>query len=478
MIIPSDPFELGALLGRRLDGAQGYLARYDQYFEGNQPSAFMSPESLAAMNGRLPMLSVNVARLTVLSLAERLRVIGFRVDGASDPDPDLWASWTRCGMDVGQDMAHVDALISGRSYVIAWADEYGDPLLTPASARFCTTITDPNTRRVLAGMHRFYVQPDPDQPMGQAFAVIFTGQRVITMTTAEDQPISGYPPMGAAWKIIESLPNPLGVVPVVNVLNGYGRRILTSLEGESELADLMPLTDAIAKLGQDMMVTSEVSARPRRWATGLELVPQRDPVTGADVLDEDGQQVFVNPFSSDALRVWQSESPETTFGQFPQADLAPYTSAITTLMGQVGAVSTLPAHYLGIHGDQPPSADSIRAAEASLTSRALGKIRMFTQPWGWVGALEIGIRTGRDPRTIAVEPMWASAETRTPSQDADEAAKLGALGVPLTSVLREVLGWTPEQLNGLRQDRMVDQLDKLVAAPPAQPVPPGEAGAA
>lgn len=471
MNIPAGLYEMAALMSKRIDGAAGYLSRYDQFFEGRQPSSFMSPESLAAMDGRCPTLNINFVRLAILSLAERLRLVGFCLDGVTEPDADVWRTWTRCGMDYGADTAHIDAMISGRSYAIVWADEYGDPLITAESARHCSTITDPATGRVIAGLKRYWIQPDPDTPLGQGVQVVMTPERVVTMKTSDDVPISGFPP-GSSWTVTESLPNPLGVAPIVPLINGYGRRIGSHIEGESEMADLTSLQDAVNKLAMDLLVTSETSARPRRWATGMELRARRDPDTGEELTDDDGEIIFEQPFDPALDRVWTSEQEATRFGQFEQADLSPYSGAIQTLTSQIGAIATLPAHYTGLLGDQPPSADSLRAAEASITSRATGKIRMFTPRWADVARLEVGLRTGRDPRTVDVEPLWANPETRTPSQDSDEAAKLGALGVPLTVLLREVLGWTPEQVNATREARLAEAIDRAATAPP-QP-PPGQ----
>jgi hypothetical protein len=342
----------------------------------------------------------------------------------------------------------VDALVGRRSYVIAWADEYGDPLITAESARQCTTIVDPATRKPLVGLKRYWDMIDPDQPVGQGqgHATLFTADRVITFSTRDDVPISGFPPFGGAWSITESLPNPTGACVVTPIINGYGRRVLNQVEGESDLDDLMSPNDALNKIVADSLVTSEAFARPRRWATGLEIVYQKDPATGQDVLDADGNPIPVNPFSSDSLRTWQAEDPAVKFGQFGQADLTPYSSLASSLREAVSAVSTLPGHFLGIGMDQPPSADGIRAAEASLVSRAIGKIRMVNPAWSRVAQLEVSLRTGRHPDTVRAQPVWADPTTRTPTQEADVASKLGVLGVPLTNLLTEVLGWTPDQV--------------------------------
>lgn len=447
MRLPQDPFELATILARRLDGAQGDQDTWDKYYAGSQSAAFLSPEALDALNGSITKLSLNMCRLAILSLVERLRILGFRIDGAAEIDRDVRESWERSGMDRGSDSAHVDSFVGRRSYVVAWVDDYGDPLISAESARQCTTINDAVTGKSIVGLKRYWDQIDPDQPVGTGHAVLFTADRVVTFSTDDDTPISGYPPMGGAWTIEESLPNPTGVCNVVSFVNGYGRRSLDQIEGESDLDDLTSPQDALNKVIMDSLVTSEAFARPRRWATGLEIQYKKDPDTGQDVIDaETGLPVPVNPFSKDSLRVWQAEDPAVKFGQFAQADLSPYSSLASSLREAVSAVSTLPGHYLGIAADQPPSAEGIRAAEASLVSRAIGKIRMTNPSWTRVAQLEVSLRTGRHPDSVKARPVWADPSTRTPTQEADVASKLGVLGVPLTNLLTEVLGWTPDQV--------------------------------
>jgi hypothetical protein len=78
----------------------------------------------------------------------------------------------------------------------------------------------------------------------------------------------------SAWELREEpITHDLGEVPVVPFVN---RPRLSRPFGESELADVIPLADAVNKLATDMMVTSEFSASKRRWATGLE-IPQGGP---------------------------------------------------------------------------------------------------------------------------------------------------------------------------------------------------------
>lgn len=68
-------------LSDKLDAVEPLLARLDGYYNGEQPLAFLAPEAKVALNGRLTAMCSNIPRLAVTSLAERLRVNGFRVGG-------------------------------------------------------------------------------------------------------------------------------------------------------------------------------------------------------------------------------------------------------------------------------------------------------------------------------------------------------------------------------------------------------------
>jgi hypothetical protein len=203
------------------------------------------------------------------------------------------------------------------------------------------------------------------------------------------------------------------------------------VDGVSEMADVLDLADALNKLVADMMVTSEFYARPRRWATGLEIV-----------VDDQGDPV--KPFSAALDDMWQSEAPETKFGQFDAARLDGYADAVALVTQQIGALTGLPPHYLGLHGDQPASADAIRSAEASLVARAYARQKTFGAAWADVARLMVAVQTGLDASALDVEVMWANPETRTPSQTVDSIVKLKSIGLPMSFLLDE-LGLTPAQ---------------------------------
>src|SRR5690625_7519921 len=98
-------------------------------------------------------MSVNIPKLAVTALAERLRVIGFAKDG--QPDLNIWQDWIQNDMDQLAIVAHREALTLGSSYIIVWADQYGDPSVTVESARQVAVMRDPGTRRIVAAERRW-----------------------------------------------------------------------------------------------------------------------------------------------------------------------------------------------------------------------------------------------------------------------------------------------------------------------------------
>lgn len=421
-------------LSEKLDWTAPALATLDNYWNGTQPAAFLSPEASRALGNRMRTLAVNFPRLAVDALEERLQVTGFQFDNADRPDQELWKIWTRNRMVDASAQAHTDALVYGRSFVMVWSRPDGSPSITIESPKNMAVAHNPLTREVDAAFKRWSLN-------GKGYGVLYLADQIVKVESTATVSDEVFPSTG--WKVVETIPNPLGVVPVVPILN---RGRLAELDGVSEMGDLLDLSDALNKLISDMMVTSEFFARPRRWVTGLEIVE-----------DEDGNAV--NPFSDEAGKLWQSEDPDTKFGQFEPARLDGYADAVALITQQIGALSTLPPHYLGLNGDQPPSADSIRSAEASLVSRVYTIQRTFGTAWADVARLIVGVRDQVDPLTVDIEPIWASPETRTPAQSADAAQKLRQIGVPLQVVLSDVLGMTPEQVERVREASRAEALD-------------------
>lgn len=418
---------------QRIDEPAAKYADLDRYYTGTQPLAFLSPESRRALGDRFGRLATNLPRLAVTSLAERLRVTGFT--GA-----DVWTDWLRNDLDQDSGIAHREALLLGTSYVIVWADQFGRPKVTVESAKQVAVLTDPGTRRITAAVKRWETAKTTE-------AVVYLPTEIIRLRAEQTGATT------AGFSVVETLANPLGMVPVVRLKNSD--RLLD--DGVSEIDDLRPLVDALNKVLTDMLVTSEFVGRPRRWATGIELEEQ-------DVLDDNGNPTgeteAVNPIP-EGDRAMTSENDSAKFGQLEAAGLDGYSTAVDVLLGQIMAVSALPAHYVGQLSDTPASADALRAAEASLTARAEARQASFGRSWEDVARLMVAVRDGVDPQRVDVRATWADAATRSIAQEADAVVKLFQAGLLPASYALKRLGYSDTEVTEIAAARRGDSLNAM-----------------
>ena len=405
------------------------MSELDAYYHGAQPLSYLAPEVASAVSGRLRSMVINIPRLVVDSIEDRLDVEGFRLSGAGDADAEMWRIWQANDLDEWSQQAHLEALIYGRAFVMVWADPDGGdtPRITVESARQITVEYDAAQRRIVSAT-KVWRQGDLQ------LRTIYGPEVFIRQVRLSDDD---------QWEErAEPIRNVLGVVPVVPFVN---RPTLLRPLGESEMTDAIPITDGINKLTTDMMVSAEHHAQPRRWATGIEM-------GGAAGAERTAAEVKKNWTDAAAGRVWLSDSPNASFGQFPEATLDNYVRAVDMLTARGAALSGLPPHYFGQAGENPASADALRASESSLVKRALRKQRVFGGAWERVMRLAVLVQTGSVPAEMSrLETIWRSAETPTIAQKADAAVKLLQSGAIDKAQAQEDLGYTPEQIGRMQE---------------------------
>lgn len=408
---------------QELDSVQGKLCELERYATGHQSLAYLSPEAKKALGSRLGLMVSNIPKLAVTALAERIRISGFT-------GVDIAEEWRAGDLDELSAMAIRESLLFVNSFIIVWSDSQGKPLVTVESPKQVAVLRDPATRQVVSAVKRWRTKTE-------THAMVYLPDRI------EHHRANTPGAATAGFELIETIPNPLDTVPVVPVTNSD----FILGQGFSEIDDLIPLCDALNKLLADMMVTSEYTGRPRRWATGIELV--ETPVIDEDgnpVLDE-GEPVMetVNPIP-EGNRAMIAEEVGAKFGQLDPADLGGYESGVRVIMSQIMAVSSLPAHMLGVLQDQVTSADALRASEASLTARAEARQKTFGRAFEQVARLMVAVRDGVDPNSVAVQVIWSDPSTRSEAQASDSVVKLVQAGILPVSWALQKLGYTDEQI--------------------------------
>lgn len=387
-----------------------------RHWNNESPAAWLAEESRDALDNKIARLSVNFVRLAVTSLVERLTLRGWTAPGSNEVDGELVALTQQTGLAGRAETIHVDRALYGCSYATVWTTADGSrPVVITDTGATASVDVDPATGETIEGA-RIWRRGDT------AHAVYFTPDEIsyYAADVLEGASITA----ATEWKS-DGLPeeNPLGMVPIVPFI-----RQQSSLDtgGVSAVADILDLSDALAKVLADAMVSSEYFAKPRRWATGLEIVE-----------DEEGKAV--DPFGK--RRLLQSEDPDTKFGQLPASVPNGQTELIATLTQQIGALTGLPAHYLGLHGDQPASAEGVRAAETQLVMTARTEMKYLSKPWGDVASLLLALANNGHPADYLRVTQWENPEIKTPAQAADAAGKLRDIGIPLETLLSDPLGY-------------------------------------
>lgn len=256
---------------------------------------------------------------------------------------------------------------------------------------------------------------------------------------------------GTRWEEVDRDEHMLGAVPVVPLVN---RGRLTQRNGVSEIADVLPLTDAAARALTNAQVATEVAAIPQRWVAGM---------SKGDFADQNG-----NPLPAWQAyfgAVWATEAPDAKFGQFSAADLGNFTRIVDHYATLVAGLKGIPLRYFGQNTANPPSAEGIRADEARLIKTCERRQQAWSGSWEQVMRLVRRLVDGDwDPTLKQLEALWADPATPTKAQAADAAVKLHAEGILPTEAVWEELGYSPARQAKLRQQLADQKTDPVLAS--------------
>lgn len=414
-----------------LDSAQHIIQRRDMYYRGKQPLRFMRDR----VDDKLMHFSSNIGRVAVRSVAERIHMdeVTAEVDGRDVSDT---AKRLIQDSDLPMLMQSVvaDMLAVGSAYLIVWVDDQGRAVVTGESAEQVAVQRHPITRAVTGAVKRWDVT-DANGVVVEQHVVKYGPDKIVHLKRDGTRGRLSYD---------GSTPNPLGVVPVVPLINVER---INDDTGASVMDDLAPLVDALNKVFVDMLTTSDAVARPKRYATGVVLEDEDeggfmvddDTDTDADPVGDGVQSPF-----KDSDDLWIAEQPEAKFGQLAGADLSGYSTAADLIMQQIMTVTSLPPHLVGIASSNPATAEALRASEVGLASNAHSRIRVINRPMEWAVRLLVAIDQGVSPDRVSVNLTWQDTATSSVAQEADAAVKLHAEGITSTDEARATVGENEE----------------------------------
>jgi hypothetical protein len=434
----------------RLRGALTHCRRdlelLDAYYEGMQRLETLGmavPPDL-----RRFVTVVNWPRIAADAIEERLDLTGFRLATSPEDDADLWRIWQANDLDEEAQLAHLDALVFGRSYATVGTNEAdaGAPLIAVESPLEMIAERDPRTRevtaaaRVVGGVSTVATVPVAGQ--SPVSATLYLPDATVWLTGSSQ---------GTRWVEEDRDEHRLGAVPVVPLVN---RGRLTQRNGVSEIADVLPLTDAAARALTNAQVATEVAAIPQRYVAGM---------SKGDFADQNG--VPLPAWQAYFGAIWGTENADAKFGQFAAADLGNFTKIVDHYAQLVAGMKGLPVRYFGQNTANPPSADAIRSDEARLVKTCERRQQAWSGSWEMVMRLVRRLIDGDwNPDLKQLETQWRDPATPTRAQAADAAVKLHAEGILPTEAVWEDLGYSAVRREKLREQFQAQRQDPILSA--------------
>ncbi|MGW3724826.1 phage portal protein [Streptomyces sp. NPDC000851] len=449
MATEQEALRLVGLLEDELRSRRTEIDRNEAYYRGDQPLKFASGEFRKYHGDRYRKFADNWVQVVSDSPVERLTVNGILPSGMTEADTESWRVWQMNGLDADSQLGFLGAVNSARSFVLVWGDpdDPDTPEVTFEDASQCIVAYVPGSRRRRrAGLKRW-------EDGGEDYATLYLPDEVWKFKRSrvgqaqKSLAMQDVDPEMDRWEVRETgsepnpQPNPLGVVPLVELPNR------PTLVGEpiSDVSGVIAMQDAVNLLWAQLFTASDYASFPQRIVLGAErpVIP---------VLDASGAIVGERPVDMDKFavdRVLFITGEDAKIAEWTAANLDAYTSVVEVAVGHIAAQTRTPQHYL-IGKMANLSGDALLAAETGLVKRVEEKQLWFGQALREVFRL-IALAQGDEAKALAIaggRVMWANSQSRSDAQMADVLLKLKQVGFPFEALALR-FGLTPTEVADL-----------------------------
>lgn len=404
-------------LSAKIRKDQPALDLNDRYFEGQQRLRHMG----IAVPPELRMFEtvINVPRMAVDEPERRQGLRAFyRAGDSTKEDPALREAWEYNNLASESSLVHKEEKIFGRTFVSVGsnADDADHPLITVEDPRQVAVDVDPQGRRIRE-MLRLYKGEDGRTTQG----TLLRPESTVHIVRGKN-----------GWVVNDGDglgrdDHDLGAVPVVMFAN---RRRAGQWGGMSEMADVIGLTDSIARILSVMQLGAETLAIPHIFIMGA---------TMKDFVDEKGNPIPAWESYMTAIRALEKEGAKVQ--QVQGADLENFNKAINNMLAWCAAVLGLPTRYAGQQTVNPAAEGAIRADESRLIKNVERMNAFDGDAWAWVMGLEERFRTSEWGVRNSIRTLWYDPATPTNAQTADAAVKLRLSGTLSVEGVWDMLGW-------------------------------------
>lgn len=373
------------------------------------------------------LVIANWCRVVVDTINKRQRVRSLILPGQELADPILRAIWDANNLTAHLKMFNRDRMIYSRSFLSVGMNDSnpGLPFVRVESPRSTAALVDVPTETMLAA-GRFY----RDSRTGRVATNLTLYLPDATVMVERDKT--------GKWEEVGSRDeHNFGRVPMVMHLN---RRMSGEWVGESEMTDVIPLSNSAARSLTNLQFSQEAHGAPRMWMAG---------VAKGDFVDDKGKLIPMFEAYYDAIHMLTNANAKV--GQLTPSDLKNFETAMTIYGKQAATVTGFPARYFGLTTTNPPSADAIRADEAELVGSIEDQNDEIGMTIGWAGALAYEFATGQEVAGNLVQADFFDPATPTVAQREDALFKRRTAGVLSREGYWDELGWSEARKSRERQ---------------------------
>lgn len=461
--------------------------RLMDYYRGDQKLRFASDQFRFYFAKRYVDFSDNWCQVVGDSPTERLEVQGIRLpgdrseveegqSGKLDADDDLWRVWGTNGMEADSGLGFLSSIVTSRTFGLVWGnpDDEQTPEMTFEDGRECVVEYVPGSRRKRAAAMKMWddgtndyatlYMPDAvwkfQRPTQKASTAAGNGPSALTIHSGQGAWEPRQPSTDDVWP----LPNPLGVVPMVEMQN----RPLLAENPLSDIGGVVAMQDAVNLLWSQLFTASDYAALGQRIILGAE-VPKMP------ILSDTGEVVGEKPVDMQTLRekrlLWIPDE-NAKVAEWTAANLEAYTAVIDVAVGHIAAQTRTPQHYL-VGKMANLSADALKAAETGLVKKTQEKQLYLGEGVREMFRLVALAQGDKDKasRVAAGTVLWKDAEMRSEAQMVDALQKMSAIGFPFEWIA-ERYGLTPTEIERVVAMKQAEQDSALFGALMAQPTAP------
>ena len=435
---------------------------YWNYYEGNQRLAFATEKFKESFGNLFREFAENACPAVVDSLVDRLKLIGFRSNKAtqqevqipslvpgspprkriavSDPTGQAaWDIWTKNYMDLRSKDVHREASMMGDSYVIVWPGDEDYPEIWPQLANEMSVQYNPNKQgEIHRACKRWF------DPIAAVWRLnVFTSDGICKYESKKTT--HGFPSQAADFILTDEITNPYSRIPVFHFARGTEHRF-----GRSDLKDVVPIQDALNKSVMDMLIAMEFASFKQRYIIGMEV----------DVDEETGQPRDATMRNYGADRMMAIPNEDAKVGQFDATDLGQFLRVQEKFWASIARVSGTPLHYFFITQGDFPSGEAQKAAEARFSTRIEDSQVGFGNVWESVMEFALELSGEQYDEELEFSSIWSNATPRSEAELADTAIKKKSIGFSRSYLLKE-FGLSDKEVDEMLAETDAEAMQKV-----------------